>query len=365
MFAPKYTITNQILKNVGAIDAAKEVVDSADLLVSWEDKIKQQAQLKSTHHSTRLEGNRVEEEQVKELLEGKEILAALTDIQELLNYAKVLAFVDSVYQHIGKGRPYIFTLETLQEIHRLAMYKILQLKDCGEFRTKQVVLKNAQTGEVGYTPPPAVEIPYLMEDLINWINQPETKELHPIIKAGLVHYEIGRIHPFLDGNGRVARAVTLLLLYLDGYDFRQMFCLDEYYDQDSLKYYLTMQAVSNQMVLDTHERDITPWLDYFVEGAKVQLVELKDKVKRVSTDSQVKDKLGEKIQLTERQMIIMEYLYKNRVMRNSDFRKIFPDLSDDTVLREIKMLKQKSLVKKVGGTKRAQYMLNTTQPVPN
>ena len=116
------------------------------------------------------------------------------------------------------------------------------------------MVKNAQTGQITYTPPPAAEVPYLMEDLINWINSAEGKEIHPIIKAGIVHYELARIHPFVDGNGRVARAVATLVMFLDGYDIRRFFSLEEYFDNDPMNYYLTLQSVSNQLVLDHHER---------------------------------------------------------------------------------------------------------------
>ena len=109
--------------------------------------------------------------------------------------------------------------------------------------------------------------------------------------------------------------------------------------------------------MDTHERDITPWLEFFVVGAAAKARSLQEQVRQVSTESHIKDKLGEQMELTERQMIIMEYLKRYKFMRNSDFRKIFPDHSDDTVLRELRFMKQKGLVQKIGGTKKAQYVL--------
>jgi predicted HTH transcriptional regulator len=124
-----------------------------------------------------------------------------------------------------------------------------------------------------------------------------------------------------------------------------------------MDYYLTLQAVSNQLVLDTHERDLTPWLEYFVKGVAIELNRVKEKVRRVSTDARIKNKLGAQVELNERQMLIMEFLHRHGSIQNKDFRKIFPDFSDDTVLREIKFLKKKGLIKKVGGTKKAQYVL--------
>ncbi len=357
MFLPKYKITNSILKNIGIIDASREVVINAPLIPAWEAKFKKEAIERTVHHGTHLEGNRLTSEEVKDVLDGKEILARDRDVQEIINYRNVLRFIEGLSGRINPSEGYLFTLETLLEIHRVTTDRILPPEYTGKFRTSQVVIRNAQTGQISYTPPPAAEISFLIEDLINWLNEEEIKDLHPVIKAGIVHYEISRIHPFLDGNGRTGRAVATLLLFLDSYDIRKFFSLEEYFDENPMDYYLTLQAVSNQLVLDTHERDLTPWLEYFVKGVAIELNRVKEKVRRVSTDARIKNKLGAQVELNERQMLIMEFLHRHGSIQNKDFRKIFPDFSDDTVLREIKFLKKKGLIKKVGGTKKAQYVL--------
>ncbi len=357
MFIPKFTITQRTLKNVGIIDASREVIRTTALIPNIEAKFRKEAFERIVHHSTHLEGNALTFEQVQEIAEGRPVQGRERDVAEVHNYKNVLKFLEAVSSQIGVGNSYVLTLETIQEIHRLTTEHLLPAEASGKLRLSQVVVRNTQTGDVSYTPPPAAEVPYLIEDLLNWVNAEETRDFHPVIKAGIVHYELGRIYPFVDGNGRTARAVALLLLYLEGYDFRKFICLEEYYDKNHLNYYLTLQSVSNQMVLDVHERDLTPWINYFVHGMAVEVVNLKERVKQVSIKSHVKDQLGEEMELTERQMIIMEYLQRHKFMRNSDFRKIFPDFSDDTVLRELKFMKQKGLVKKVGGTKKAQYVL--------
>ena len=357
MFVPKYTITNGILKNVGIIDASREVIMNAPLIPAWEAKFRKEAIERTVHHGTHLEGNRLTDEEVKDVLDGKEVLGRDRDIQEIINYRNVLKFIDQIAEQMKNAKNYFLTLEGLLEIHRITTERILPPEVCGKFRMNQVVIRNSQTGQVSYTPPPAAEVPYLIEDLINWINSSETKELHPVIKAGIIHYEISRIHPFLDGNGRSGRAAATLVMFLDGYDIRKFFSLEEYFDENPMDYYLTLQAVSNQLVLDTHERDLTPWLEYFVKGVAIELNRVKDRVKRVSTDARIKNELGAQIELNERQMLIMEYLHRHGSMQNKDFRKVFPDFSDDTVLREMRFLNKKGLIKKIGGTKKAKYVL--------
>ncbi|MDO8429558.1 MAG: Fic family protein [Candidatus Daviesbacteria bacterium] len=357
MFVPKYTITNKTLKNIGVIDASREVILNAPLIPAWEAKFRREALERTVHHGTHLEGNQLSFEQAQEVLDGRTVTARERDIQEVINLRNVLKFIDSIFDKIGSGKSYILTLDTIFEIHRITMEKLLGEGQTGKVRGRQVVIRNTQTGQITYTPPPAVEVPFLMEDLINWVNSESSSDFHPVIKAAIIHYEVARIHPFVDGNGRVARALATLILFLEGYDIKKFFSLEEYFDADQMNYYLTLQAISNQLVLDNHERDLTPWLDYFVEGVAIELNRIKERVRRISVDSRVKDKLGSQLTLNERQMMIMEYLHRNKEMRNKDFRKIFPDHSDDTVLREIRFLKQKGLVKKTGGTKNAVYVL--------
>lgn len=357
MFTARYTITNQILRHIGMIDAAREIIANAPLIPAWEMKFRKDAIARQIHHGTRLEGNPLSEEQVQDVLDGKEVLAKDRDIQEILNYRNVLKYLDFLAKEITPGNKYQITEEIVLAIHKLTVDRILPDDAAGHYRTRQVVIKNTQTGAISYTPPPALEVPFLMEDLIMWLRGSVAEDTHPIIKAGVLHYEIARIHPFVDGNGRTARALATLIMFLEGYDIRKFFALEEYFDNNPLDYYTTLQAVSNQLVVDADERDLTPWLEYFTKGVAAELGRVKDRVMRISADARVKDKLGEQVELNERQMMVMEYLHRHKEMRNSDFRKIFPEYSDDTVLREIRFLKDKGLVKKVGGTKKAVYML--------
>ena len=94
-----------------------------------------------------------------------------------------------------------------------------------------------------------------------------------------------RIHPFIDGNGRTARVLAALILYLRGFDTKQFFCLDDYYDSDRPAYYRVLQGV-NQNTLD-----ITKWLEYFVEGVKVSIAAVKERVVRLSSERLRKGRL--------------------------------------------------------------------------
>ncbi|MDP2671017.1 MAG: Fic family protein [bacterium] len=351
MFRPKFTITNNILGNVGKIEAAREVIENSPLVPAWEAKFRQEAVIRAVHYGTHIEGNDLSFTEAKDVLEGKEVTARERDIQEVLNYRGV---VDYINKEGTKERP--LDTEMLLQIHQLTVNKLVPEDQVGSFRQVPVVVKGVKTGQVTYSPPPPAEVEKLVEDLLSWVNYEEAKEISPLLRAGVVMYEIVRIHPFTEGNGRTARALATLLLFKEDYDVKRFFSLEEYYDEDIGAYYDALQAASKQLISDESERDLTSWLEYFIEGLAIEINRIKDKVKKLSVDLRLKGKQGQ-IVLNERQIKLIEYMDQYGQITNKEWRALLPMVSDDTILREMKDLLKKKLVRKKGSTKAAIYLL--------
>jgi len=278
MYQPQFTITNKILKSMGIIEAAKEVIENAPLVPAWEARFREEAMVRTVHHGTHIEGNELSFTEAERLLAGAKIVGRDRDIQEVLNYRNVLKFIEC-YEKQDVSE------ETLKHVHELTVHRILPDEAIGVYRKTQVVVKNSQTGEVTFRPPPAIEIPFLIASFLQWLNLAGGDELHVVLKAGISHYEIVRIHPFLDGNGRVARALATLVLFKAGYDIKRFFSLEEHYDREPIIYYDALQAVGKQ------NGNITPWLEYFSEGLAIELTRIKEKIKSLSTDLKIKKSL--------------------------------------------------------------------------
>ena len=229
---------------------------------------------------------------------------------------------------------------------------------CGrlEYRQTQVVVKDGFTGEITFRPPPAIEVPFLLEDFFEWLNSLKDSSLHPVLKAAITHYYLVAIHPFIEGNGRVARAFATLVLFFEDYDIRKFFSLEEYFDKDAASYYQALASVSNQSP-DVAERDLTPWLTYFTQAMAVELTRIKEKIKKLSSDLKMKNKIGAQIPLNERQMKLMEYLQANASITTPEARKVVGNYSDDTILRDFNYFIKKGILKKEGKTKSARYIL--------
>lgn len=345
MFTPVFNITNKTLNNIAKIEAAEEVIKHSPLLPLWEKQFKEDAIIRSAYHGTHIEGNKLHKDDAKDILEGKEVIGRPRDIQEIINYRKVVEFIDEeANRKIDK-----ITELLIKKLHRIITDKILT-SDLGEFRSKQVIIRNSSTGEITFRPPPPLEVPFLMREYVYWLNRVEKDSLHPVLKAGIAHHELVRIHPFIDGNGRVARVLATLILLLGGYDIRRFFSLEEYYDKDAVTYYHNLQKASSG--------DLTSWLEYFTYGASVEFEKIKEKILKLSKDVKLKEKFGGKqIYLTERQMKLVEYIQEVGYVQNQIFANVFPSVSEDTVLRDLQDLIKKGLIKKIGSTKAARYVM--------
>jgi len=361
MYKPTYTISNKILKYIGIIEACKEVIDHAPLLPYFEKKFQEDALVRTVHYGTHIEGNELDLSQAEKIVMGQQVIARDRDIQEVINYRKVIGEIEEIGGQKTEDRKliaedrsaeYRIDEELIKKLHRLTVAKILPEETAGDYRKTQVVIKNNQTGQVAFRPPLPMAVEYQINDLIAFINNPENKDIHPVLKSGIVHYEFVRIHPFVDGNGRVARALSTLILFLEGYDIRKFFSLEEYFDSNANRYNESLQSV------EKNNGDLTVWLEYFTEGLSIELSKVKERVENVSADVSIKNRLGGKpLMLTDRQMKIIEYIRKTGYLQNQAFKSLFPMISEDAVLLDLKDLVKKGIIKKQGITKGAKYII--------
>lgn len=353
MYQPKFNISNKILKNIGIIEACREVIDKAPLLPYYEKQFRDDALIRTVHYGTHIEGNELNLAQAENVIMGKDVVGRQRDIQEVINYRKVMRYIEDLEESERvKESESIINESLIKELHKLTVKKILSTEIIGEYRKKQVVVKNSYTGKVSFKPPLSVAIPFQIKDLLAFINSKSEQDIHPVLKSGVVHYELVRIHPFLDGNGRVARALSTLILFLEGYDIRKFFSLEEYFDKEAVRYYDALQSV------EKNDGDLTKWLEYFTQGLSIELSKIKDRVEKISIDANLRAKLGGKpIMLSDRQLRIVEYIQKTGYLQNKAFEQLFPMVSEDTILNELKGLMKAGIIRKQGKTKAARYVM--------
>ncbi len=344
MYSPNFNYTNKIVKNLTLIAEARTIILNSSLIPKWEVSLRKEALIRSAHSSTAIEGNPLSLEEVRALAKGRDIMVRRKDKQEVLNYLEALERVPEFAQRTP------FMPRDLLEIHKIVTKETLENpEDEGIFRDRQVFVGSRYTGEVIFMPPPTEQVTELINDFFDWFNSSGVDGLDPVIHAGITHYELVRIHPFIDGNGRTARIMASLVFYERGFDVKRFFALDDYYDHDRRAYYAALKSVDQKTL------DLTGWLEYFTKGIAVSINDVKNKVLGLSKDIKI---LKEKMQiaLTERQMKIVEWIVDKGAITNREMRDIF-GLSDEAVRKEISKLLELGVVTRKGKGRAFHYIL--------
>ena len=189
-YKPPFTITNEILAYVSSIS---EKVGRISAISNLEAKphLRRNNRIKSIHSSLKIEANSLSLGQVRDVINGKMVLGEQKEIQEVKN-----AYV--AYERFSEIQP--FSIKSIKMFHGIVTKYVVE--ESGDFRRGEEGVFNGD--ECIFMAPPAQFVPQLMDDLFSWMKE-EKNNVHPLIMSSVFHYEFVFIHPFADGNGRMAR----------------------------------------------------------------------------------------------------------------------------------------------------------------
>lgn len=190
MYEPPFTITNRIVSYVASIS---EKIGRIILLSDMEAKphLRKNNRIKSIHSSLKIEANSLSLNQVRDVINGKLVLGEQKEIQEVKN-------AYDAYEKILELDPY--SIDDLKKFHGIMTRYIVE--ESGDFRRGEEGVFNGE--QCIFMAPPAQYVPQLMNELFGWMREAQTK-VHPLVLSSVFHYEFVFIHPFSDGNGRMAR----------------------------------------------------------------------------------------------------------------------------------------------------------------
>lgn len=338
MYRPKFRISPELLRLLTEATELKAWIDHAAVDVPWLPALQRDTAARLAHSSTAIEGNPLALPEVEALARGEVIGAAEKDAREVKNYLAAMRWVWSR----KPGSP--VSEKDLLHLHRLLTAGVLAEPLSGRFKTKpNRVVDHA--GTTVYTPPGPEEARPLTRELLAWIQGPDAGRLHPVIVNAIAHHRLVSIHPFADGNGRIARALGVWLLCALGFDTQHLFALDEFYEQDRQRYYQKLQQARE---LDD---DLSLWLEYGAEGVVDALKRTRDRIASLKVSS-----LAPRMRLTKRQEDVMRLLRDKGRLKAPDIERAF-DLSRARVAQIIKPLVDAGLVIREGQTRATTYRL--------
>jgi len=310
-FNPNYIITKSIANNILRIEQIKEQIKTLPVTPQLMASLRESAKLITTHYSTQIEGNRLTQEQVIEVIKNNKIIPQRQrDENEIKGYYKAIEYVEK----LAKKKSTI-TENEIQTIHSL----VENNNKPTLYREGQNVIKDSLTGNIVYMPPEASDVEKLMNDFVNWINYDVETPLP--IKAAIAHYQFVTIHPYYDGNGRSARLLTTLILHKNGYDLKGIYSLEEYYAKDLKGYYDAITiGPSHNYYIGRAESDITKWIEYFILGMKEAFEKVYNKA---ASQGKQKDLLPILRELDVKQRNILELFENQKTITSNDIAIFF------------------------------------------
>jgi Fic family protein len=260
-YNPAFTITPAMARALMRVEGVKQAVQALPITPRVLANLRETARLFSTHYSTMIEGNRLTQQQVADVIaEGQHFAGRERDEEEVKGYYVAL---DELERLVKRAEP--ISEATIKKLHGLVMGGGKTRVKPTSYRDGQNVIRDSRSSGIVYMPPEAKDVGSLMAQLVSWINH---KDDLPIpLKAAIAHYQFATIHPYYDGNGRTARLLTTLILHLGGYDLKGLYALEEYYARNLKAYYEALTiGPSHNYYMGRAEADITPWISYFIEG---------------------------------------------------------------------------------------------------
>jgi Fic family protein len=273
-------ITLEILRLIAEIDEFKGAWRAFGTLAPERlSALRRVATIESIGSSTRIEGSKLSDRGVEKLLSNLEVKSFDTrDAQEVAGYAETMEFIFQSWKELA------LTENHVKQLHRdLLKYSEKDAYHRGEYKTQSnSVAAFDETGkEIGIVFETATpfDTPRLMTEALDWVREGmETRQLHPLLVTAIFIVVFLEIHPFQDGNGRLSRILTTLLLLRAGYAYVPYSSLESVIEHSKEGYYLALRQT--QETIRTDAPNWQPWVLFFLRALQLQMKQLARKVER-------------------------------------------------------------------------------------
>ena len=320
---------------------------------SWKIKESQQGQylkelrkiatIESTGSSTRIEGSKLTDEEVEKLLSSVKITRFESrDLQEVAGYYDALEVILDNYADIEISERYVHQLHGI-----LLKHSEKDKPHRGNYKqSSNRVVANYPDGSqrVLFDPTSPHLTPVEMQQLIEWLNERiEKKDMHPLVFIAGFVYEFLSIHPYKDGNGRLSRLLTTLLMMKQGYEFIQYVSFENVIESSKDEYYRVLMDGQQNRYKD--EERISSWVLYFMQ-CLITLTE------RLDAKYETYSKL--KTALNKRQQQVLDYVRENEPIQIGEIEKVLKE-SRNTLKKDLAYLVKEKLLLKTGDRKGTRY----------
>ncbi|MEN9524471.1 MAG: hypothetical protein RL536_540 [Candidatus Parcubacteria bacterium] len=343
-FNKRIKIAPEILSKIAKIDEFKGLwKGSINLNPQILKRLRSTVIITSTGASTRIEGAQMTDEEIAKLLRGlKSNPPKNRDEQEVAGYADLIGRIFDHYKDLK------LTENNILHFHGILLhYSTKDHAHRGKYKSSENAVEAVnEKGErvIVFRATPAYLVKPEMEAAIDWASKElEKKELHPILITANFIFEFLAIHPFSDGNGRLSRALTNLLMFRSDYTYTPYVSLDEIIEDTKTEYYMALHKTQNNHKTD-HE-DVSPWINYLLDS----LITHANKAKKLMEGEQ-----PEKL-LSESQEKILAIFKAGNSLSISDLEEKVKDLGREGIKKNLARLVELRLLELVGQGRGARY----------
>lgn len=326
LIPPKYFLTPKISQLLSSIEASREVINAIAIPPEIETNIRRQSNLKSSLFSARIEGNN---------LTLDDVATRSSKDQKKIEVFNILKAFNLMLQKHSKD----LTVKDLYEWHQLTMDGLIERENKGHFRHEVSAIFNT-AGIAIYMPPPPRQINSFIEKLLKFINS--SKEPFVPLRACLAHFSFEKIHPFLDGNGRIGRLLLQAVLHKGGYGMKGLLSIEEYLDTHRSLYYRS---------LEVSEKDVTEYLEFMLEAIAITA----ENAKKLVLEKQKSEAAD---YLLPRRAEILNIIRDHQMVSFDQIRRRFLAVNERTLRYDIKKLADAGFIKKRGMTNGAYYEIS-------
>ncbi len=322
-FPPFYNNTPAIESILKEIEILKEAFKMVGILPQQAVYLRRQSLLKSSLFSARIEGNP---------LTTRDITSSFQNPKE--KHKKEIANILKAFTYLENKNEKEVHLNLILSLHKIVMDYLSS--DAGRLRTEVSAIFN-QAGVAIYMTPSPIMIENLVNDLCSWTN----KSVEPIpIKAAVSHIWFEKIHPFLDGNGRVGRLLSSFIIRQGGFDFGGIVPFEQYLDENRESYY---------DALNSDNQDVTGFVEFFLSAI---LSQSKRSLEEAKNPPPV-----EKANLLPRRAEIVDIIKDHQMVTFDFLARRFVAVPKSTLHFDIKQLMKGNYIKKLGTTRGVVYTL--------
>ncbi len=321
IFAPQFTLTQPIEAALDSIPRSAWLVQNMLLMPKHQVWLQRQVAVKRAAATTRIEGATMSDDEVDELRKrgpgGRLTEDELANVNALAAYE----FVD----YLSDEQTMSLDEMAIRQLNREFLRR--QPDDMpGRYR-------NGQNTVGQFTPPNQGDVPALMRQFSNWLQAED--EMNPILKAGIAHIQLVGIHPFWDGNGRVARGLATLIMQRSPYHFRKLLSLESLIFRMRDDYFSAIERTLGSQYSPNY--DATPWLEFFARALMLHAVELQTEL--TDWHRGMEDIYGqlEGAKMTHRQADAIVLAIKTGKITRADYLEI-SGLSQQTASRDLAQL---------------------------